>query len=264
MEERLSTAPPAVAPPIPSRGSLKHYLEARCLELSRGGPILDVGCGDARLVRRLEDRAPGRCYGFDLPSKRADAERNLADHPLSGELGERIRWGEAHRPIPFEDGRFQLVVSNQVVEHVEDLPAYFAECARVLAPEGRALFVFPPATHLVEAHTHLPFAHWMAPGPLRRGYMAVTHRLVGVPRRVGVGPVPEFWDRWLAAKTFYRSTAFIRGVMASFFETTESDTAAYARVVLGPRIGTAAAPLVEKLHNQVLLCSRPRRIAARP
>jgi SAM-dependent methyltransferase len=38
---------------------------------------------------------------------------------------------------PFEDNSFDLVISGQAMEHVEDLRSWINECVRVLAPGGR-------------------------------------------------------------------------------------------------------------------------------
>jgi SAM-dependent methyltransferase len=45
--------------------------------------------------------------------------------------------------IPFPDNCFDLVVSNQVMEHVQDLSLTFMEINRVLKPNGRFLVLFP-------------------------------------------------------------------------------------------------------------------------
>jgi SAM-dependent methyltransferase len=45
--------------------------------------------------------------------------------------------------IPVEDGRFDRVLFNQVLEHVEDPPAVLAELFRVLKPGGRSLCSCP-------------------------------------------------------------------------------------------------------------------------
>ncbi|MEZ4688896.1 MAG: class I SAM-dependent methyltransferase [Ignavibacteria bacterium] len=38
--------------------------------------------------------------------------------------------------IPFQDGEFDVVLSSQVLEHVEDSDNYLSECRRVLKPGG--------------------------------------------------------------------------------------------------------------------------------
>ncbi|WP_448208708.1 class I SAM-dependent methyltransferase [Azospirillum sp. sgz302134] len=45
--------------------------------------------------------------------------------------------------LPFPDGRFDLVLSSHVLEHVPDDRAALREIARVLKPSGSALLLFP-------------------------------------------------------------------------------------------------------------------------
>ncbi len=46
---------------------------------------------------------------------------------------------------PIDDGRYDLVLSAQCLEHVEDLRAFMAECFRVLAPGGLTIHIAPSA-----------------------------------------------------------------------------------------------------------------------
>jgi len=45
--------------------------------------------------------------------------------------------------LPFPEGRFDLVIACDVVEHVEDDRRVFAELTRVLKPDGRLIFSVP-------------------------------------------------------------------------------------------------------------------------
>jgi SAM-dependent methyltransferase len=47
--------------------------------------------------------------------------------------------------LGFPDQHFDLIVSSEVLEHVPDLGAAFAEMRRVLKPGGRHIFTVPPA-----------------------------------------------------------------------------------------------------------------------
>lgn len=42
-------------------------------------------------------------------------------------------------PLPFEDGAFDLVVSNQVLEHLVDTDLFVSEIRRLLRPGGVAV-----------------------------------------------------------------------------------------------------------------------------
>ncbi|MDG0866448.1 class I SAM-dependent methyltransferase [Candidatus Lucifugimonas marina] len=48
--------------------------------------------------------------------------------------------------LPFEDDSFDLIFSSNVLEHVEDLDAAFAEMKRVLAPGGMMIHSMPTGT----------------------------------------------------------------------------------------------------------------------
>jgi SAM-dependent methyltransferase len=67
--------------------------------------------------------------------------------------------------LPFEDGAFDIVFSNAVIEHVgsrEQQRRFAQECLRVA---GRAFVTTPNRWFPVEVHTRLPLVHWL-PDPL--------------------------------------------------------------------------------------------------
>ncbi|MBS0560825.1 MAG: class I SAM-dependent methyltransferase [Proteobacteria bacterium] len=91
--------------------------------LGDGGCLLDLGCGDNRLLAPY--RTPGReVWGVDF-------ER----HPRL-DAPDWFRLLGPDGRIPFPDGTFDMVVSMFVMEHVTDGPAFLAEIARVLKPGG--------------------------------------------------------------------------------------------------------------------------------
>ncbi len=55
--------------------------------------------------------------------------------------------------LPFEDGSFDVVLCDNVVDHAEDPRRIVEEIARVLAPEGVLYFT---------VNVHHPFYHWAA------------------------------------------------------------------------------------------------------
>ena len=52
--------------------------------------------------------------------------------------------------LPFEDGTFDVIISNHVLEHIQEERKCLAEFQRVLAPEGRAFLTFPVDWNLPE------------------------------------------------------------------------------------------------------------------
>lgn len=100
-------------------------------ELARvgGASMLDLGCDDGRRTLELA-RASGatELHGIEV----VDAAAAQAE--AAGVIVERHDLNRS--PWPYPDDRFDIVVSNQVIEHVDDPDLFVAEGARVLAPGG--------------------------------------------------------------------------------------------------------------------------------
>lgn len=98
-------------------------------QLGARSRVLEVGCGSGNYASAIRAATGATVYGID-PSREMlvkalgqDAELILAE-------------GSAER-LDFQDGQFDLVYSVDVIHHVKDRPAYFAETLRTLAPDGR-------------------------------------------------------------------------------------------------------------------------------
>ena len=87
--------------------------------------------------------------------------------------------------LPFEDGSFDVVFSNAVIEHVggrEEQRRFVAEALRV-AP--RVFVTTPNRWFPIEVHTRLPFVHWLPDAASHRAYdlarkpWAKRNRLLG-------------------------------------------------------------------------------------
>jgi ubiquinone/menaquinone biosynthesis C-methylase UbiE len=101
----------------------------------RGGELLDVGTGPARIPIAL-CRADRRfkILGVDLAGPMLDlARRNAAEAGLTDRI--RFARGDA-KNLPFPDGRFEAVVSNTIVHHIPLPEAALAEMVRLVAPGG--------------------------------------------------------------------------------------------------------------------------------
>lgn len=102
----------------------------RLLSVSAGDRVLEVGCGQGHLTKRLADRGV-EIVGIDAnPAASEVSESHLVRH-MSAES------------LDFEDDRFDSVLSFHAIEHIPRLEIAFAEMARVLRPGGKALFVYP-------------------------------------------------------------------------------------------------------------------------
>jgi arsenite methyltransferase len=100
-----------------------------------GDRILDAGCGcgfDTYVGASMA--GPSGCaVGVDLTPEMLVVARSAAEAFKCG----NVEFRECSlEKIPFEDGIFDLVISNGVLNLVPDKPAAFAEIARVLKPKG--------------------------------------------------------------------------------------------------------------------------------
>jgi SAM-dependent methyltransferase len=97
------------------------------------GRLLDVGCDDGEWTEQVRTRArvaPDAVAGIEVvPARRSLAEAR----------GFTVRDGDLEQRWPYDDGEFELVHANQVIEHVKRLDHFVLEAKRVLQPEGRFL-----------------------------------------------------------------------------------------------------------------------------
>lgn len=103
-------------------------------ELSGAASILDVGCGEGQISRRLfaasSDR---RVVGVDPTQRQIEVA-------LARGGGPEYRVAGADS-LPFDDGCFDAVLACLVFEHIDALDEAIAEVARVLKPGGIFLFL---------------------------------------------------------------------------------------------------------------------------
>jgi SAM-dependent methyltransferase len=111
--------------------------------LAPGSLAVDVGCGEGTHSLRLAERFGLAVVGVDPVQRHIDVARSSA--------GEGVRFvlGSAES-LPLESETAELVWCRDVLVHVADLPAAYAEFARVLRPGGRALVYQMFAGELLE------------------------------------------------------------------------------------------------------------------
>jgi arsenite methyltransferase len=104
--------------------------------LRPGEDVLDVGCGAGMdsLVAAQMVGASGSVTGIDMtPEMVVKARDSVAELGLGNV---RIIEGSAEH-LPFDDARFDVVISNGVIDLIPDKDAVFSEITRVLRPGGR-------------------------------------------------------------------------------------------------------------------------------
>jgi arsenite methyltransferase len=104
--------------------------------LAPGERVLDLGSGagtDSLVAAQMVGQQ-GRVTGVDMTPEMLVKARAAAAE--MGATNIEFVEGEAEL-LPFEDGSFDVVVSNGVIDLIPDKDAVFAELFRVLAPGGR-------------------------------------------------------------------------------------------------------------------------------
>jgi len=153
-------------------------------DLRTGDRVLDLGCGAGEFTA-VAAAAGARVIGVDVAE--AALARARAAHP-----GLDFRLIEIDRPLPFEDGEFELVWASEVIEHVADTGRFLEQVHRVLAPAGRLLVTTPAHGRLLLAlggigrfseplgdHLHLYSRASLAAVLRRLGFRQVSVRAVG-------------------------------------------------------------------------------------
>lgn len=105
--------------------------------------VLEIGCGVGRYVERLGSLAR-LVVGLEYDRDRAVEAARRLDPPLVVNA--------ANEHLPFPDASFDVVLTNEVIEHVADDVASAAELVRVLAPCGRLVLFCPNRWYPVEQH----------------------------------------------------------------------------------------------------------------
>jgi len=119
---------------------------------------------------------------------------------------------------PFPDGYFDIIVANQVFEHVAHLDAVAAELSRLLGVGGRLLTLYPARFKVVEPHYRLALVHWLPKGRLQQWLIAALVR-VGFGVAPPAGMPRSMMGRVIAAyaeqETYYRSNVQIGKLCAA-------------------------------------------------
>jgi len=178
--------------------------------------ILDYGCGSGEVVSA--GRSLGlEIWGVDVFYQGSTSRNDVDRQGLLGDVIREIRNGM----VDFSDGYFDLVVSNQVFEHVEDLDDVMQEISRVMADNAMMLCLFPSRDVMREGHIGIPFVHWFSKGSRLRYAYALVLRSIGFGYNKG-GKSRRKWvaDQlgWLDRYTHYRQKREISRSISKYFD----------------------------------------------
>jgi SAM-dependent methyltransferase len=184
------------------------FVLARAKALRPTGKILDYGCGAGEVV------AAGVIMGLDIYGTETfygggHGQRVAVDE--QGLLNSRVLEMKEGR-IPFPDKLFDIVLHNQVFEHVENLDGALNEIGRVLKQDGVMLSIFPSREVVREGHCGIPWAHRFREES-KLGYLwLLAFRKLGFGKHHGQ-KTPQQWAKdfmeWLHAWCYYRPRAEI-------------------------------------------------------
>jgi SAM-dependent methyltransferase len=105
------------------------------------GRLLENGCGIGLYLEHLK---PLGCevFGLEYDYDRAVLAKSKADNIL----------GAAGEALPLPDNSFDLILSNEVIEHVIDDQKVIEEMVRTLLPGGRMIIFCPNRWYPFETH----------------------------------------------------------------------------------------------------------------
>jgi ubiquinone/menaquinone biosynthesis C-methylase UbiE len=181
--------------------------------IAPGERVLDVGCGTGIVARTAAARAGagGRVAAVDVNEQMLEVARAAGG-------GRTIEWREGNAgALPFPDGAFDAVLSQQMIQFVSQPTAVLGEMWRVLRPGGRLAVsacraiahspAYVPLADALSRHVgpqagagmRSPFSSW-SPGELRGLLEGAGFRDVKV--RIDVGSV-----RYPSPREFLRREA---------------------------------------------------------
>ena len=165
--------------------------------------VLDSGCGTGKLMKLfLESNFD--IYGYDIGDlHKSDlyAKIELVSKVIIEQ--NRVKILSLGESLPFANNLFDYIVSNQVVEHVEDIKYYFKENLRVLKTGGKLILCFPTKEIIIEPHIKLPFLH-ILPRKIQFFYLYIFYKF----------NYDKAYERlfYLNNKCFYRTLDYFRSL----------------------------------------------------
>lgn len=164
----------------------REWLEfADQLGVGAGSEILEVGSGSGGPAVYLALARGCRVTGVDVNEH---GVRNAGGLARARGVADRVEFQavDAGRPLPFAEGRFDAVVSNDTMCHIPERSTVLRDWYRVLRPGGRALFTDALVITGVVTHEELAtrssigFFLFLPPGENERLLEAAGFAVLGV------------------------------------------------------------------------------------
>lgn len=149
------------------------------LEKDLRAKVLDVGCGDGKETIMFKERVGcSTIFGVDGQKGRVLAAKSRGVHAMRADIAKT--W-------PFDNGTFDVVVTNQVIEHMLDIDHFIKETYRVLKKGGYSVI----STENLSS--------WHNIGALVLGYQDFSHHIlkskhIGNPFALHFGEKTAGWS----------------------------------------------------------------------
>ncbi len=101
----------------------------KTVQIPDGGQVLDVACGNGRLLEMLSRKSRFFGFGVDLSGKMVENAARLNPGMLFRQAG--------CDTLPFENERFDVLTVCAAYHHFPDVAAFAKEAFRVIKPKGK-------------------------------------------------------------------------------------------------------------------------------
>jgi len=176
---------------------------------------LDYGCGSGEFIYYANNN------GFNFKGVDNYYEATNIKEFERGSAKENIFILSKDGKIPFPDGTFDFISSEQVFEHICDLDMVLIELNRVLKENGRMLHIFPFIGYIKEGHYGIPFFHWFNSDTIPRRIWTFGMYKAGFGFNRGKGKPFRQWYREASAfidnYCFYRTKKEFYDVCLKYF-----------------------------------------------
>ncbi len=142
------------------------------LQIPFSGKILDVGCGDGSLLYQLKISNPAlELFGTDISKKGCK---------LAAKQGLKAKVADLNYKIPFENSKFDFIISHESIEHLWNTDKFMSECYRCLKKGGYLIITTPNLTA------------WYNRILALLGIHSMSAEMSTIDRQVGLGPLKLF------------------------------------------------------------------------
>lgn len=143
--------------------SSKHSKMLEIVDLntnSKEDTILDFGCGGGVPLVLLKMAGYNNSYGVDLSNldiNKVKKQNYFIDlFNFNNKIFSELKDGKTN----FNNEKFDIIISLQVLEHVKNFNEYYEEITRLLKKQGKLILIFPHRFKPYDSHSKLYFVHY--------------------------------------------------------------------------------------------------------